>query len=63
MAEDPGVEPGELLSQPYGLANHCICHTAHLPSGGGGETRTHTPIAGPSVFKTAAAMPIRLTPP
>lgn len=29
--------------------------------GGSGETRTHTPIAGPSVFKTVAAMPIRLT--
>ena len=29
--------------------------------GGSGETRTHTPFDGPSVFKTAAAMPIRLT--
>ncbi len=29
--------------------------------GGRGETRTHTPISEPSVFKTAAAMPIRLT--
>lgn len=30
--------------------------------GGSGETRTHTPrVTGPSVFKTAAAMPIRLT--
>ena len=28
--------------------------------GGNRETRTHTPLAGPSVFKTAAAMPIRL---
>ena len=32
--------------------------------GGTGETRTHTPrVTGPSVFKTAAAMPIRLTVP
>ena len=31
--------------------------------GGTGETRTHTPCKGPSVFKTAAAMPIRLTVP
>ena len=30
-------------------------------SGGDGETRTHTPISEPSVFKTVAAMPIRLT--
>ena len=29
-------------------------------NGGNRETRTHTPLAGPSVFKTAAAMPIRL---
>lgn len=33
-------------------------------SGGEGETRTHTPrVTEPSVFKTAAAMPIRLTSP
>lgn len=29
--------------------------------GGHGETRTHTPYKEPSAFKTAAAMPIRLT--
>ena len=29
--------------------------------GGRGETRTHTPISEPSVFKTAAARPTRLT--
>lgn len=29
--------------------------------GGNGETRTHTAVARPSVFKTAAARPTRLT--
>ncbi len=31
--------------------------------GGTGETRTHTPISEPTVFKTDAASPTRLTVP
>ena len=70
--ENQGVEPCDPISRIYGLAIRCITvlpvlhiethsNTNVLQYGGRGETRTHTPIAEPSVFKTAAAMPIRLT--
>ena len=54
-----GVEPTVLL-----LCRQLLWTTqpsTHI-IGGHGETRTHTPgVTRPSVFKTAAAMPIRLT--
>ena len=41
-----------------------IYHSSRLTlklKGGRSETRTHTPLSEPSVFKTAAARPTRLT--
>ena len=52
----------DLSPQQPGNAAPWACHLARTSgkNGGNRETRTHTPLAGPSVFKTAAAMPIRL---
>jgi len=48
---------------PFFERDRLVCVHEHFDTwyGGRGETRTHTPISEPSVFKTAAAMPIRLT--
>lgn len=62
MVESVGFEPTGHVTTPDDLANRCLRPLSQLSLlGGRGETRTHTPIAEPSVFKTAAAMPIRLT--
>jgi hypothetical protein len=62
MVESVGFEPTEHVTTPDELATRCLKPAQPtLLYGGRGETRTHTPISEPSVFKTAAAMPIRLT--
>ena len=52
-----GLEP--MTGGLWVLCSTCLSYLAL--TGGRGETRTHTSISEPSVFKTAAARPTRLT--